>query len=229
MNDPNIALEKHSFVVVSDIHADPTSLDNVYKRIPTVRYDVFLGDVVGYGSKPNEAVEKLKRFNVGIRGNHEDGLLNPSKLSQFSSGASESLERHIEELTQENTDSLDQLTSQFRRKNMLFYHGTPDSAYEIIMNEDSTKPVFDENPDVDLFFGGHMHIPRLVTMNKKTGVIDFPDINSVYSRHVLDLQNFRYMVNVPSISRPRMGTKPGACTIHHSSDSEKILNFYFTD
>ena len=69
------------YLILSDIHANITALDAALESAAG-RWDrvICLGDVVGYGPDPNEAIDRVRSLEaITIRGNHDKavvGLLN---------------------------------------------------------------------------------------------------------------------------------------------------------
>src|SRR5690625_7210922 len=70
------------YLVLSDIHANLTALEAVIEDAANVHYDavISLGDVVGYGNRPEECVQLLKELRpvVTLLGNHDELLPEPS-------------------------------------------------------------------------------------------------------------------------------------------------------
>ena len=65
--------------VISDIHSNIYALDSVLADIETKDIDmtVCTGDLVGYGTRPNEVIETLKKNKIlTIMGNYDDAIGN---------------------------------------------------------------------------------------------------------------------------------------------------------
>ena len=228
MNEPNIALEEHSFFLVSDAHATPDTLARLVDLLGNrVAYRTFLGDAVGYGTAPKPTIEIVDEFDVAVRGNHDTLALGINK-SPFSVDASATVLRHRDENGEEGLVKLAKYVPNYRRGNMVLFHGTPRNENAYLMNSAHIRDMLSYHPDIDLFFGGHLHIPRVAVIDRRTGEIDFEDISVPLSRHDLDLSKKRYVVNVPSTMAGRSTIKnPGACTLYHQSETEKTLFFQF--
>ncbi len=68
--------------VVSDIHANLHALEAVLEAIDADPPDELwcLGDLVGYGPRPNEVTEIVRdRAQVCLVGNHDLGVLGPAR------------------------------------------------------------------------------------------------------------------------------------------------------
>ena len=63
------------YLILSDIHSNCEALTAVLAHVKRKHWDkaVVLGDVVGYGANPNQAVEMVRELKplVAIRGNHD--------------------------------------------------------------------------------------------------------------------------------------------------------------
>src|SRR5512141_953778 len=63
------------YLILSDIHANREALEAVLGQVRRKHWDraVVLGDVVGYGANPNQAIEAVRELKplVAIRGNHD--------------------------------------------------------------------------------------------------------------------------------------------------------------
>jgi predicted phosphodiesterase len=73
------------FLILSDIHANLTALQASVAAVEG-RWDraVCLGDVVGYGPDPNEAMDFVRSLNpVIIRGNHDKAACGITDASDF--------------------------------------------------------------------------------------------------------------------------------------------------
>ena len=63
------------YFIFSDVHANLEAFHAVLSAVAQESIDrtIFLGDIVGYGSRPNEVVDLLKEVNpdIMLRGNHD--------------------------------------------------------------------------------------------------------------------------------------------------------------
>ncbi|MBI5390160.1 metallophosphoesterase family protein [Candidatus Woesearchaeota archaeon] len=229
MNAQNIGLEEFPFLVVSDVHARPDLLERILNDAPDVRYKVFLGDAVGYGDKPVEAIHMLSSFDIGIRGNHDAYVLGEDVTQRLSHKAKHSLELHATQLGQAEHDLLaEYATPHFTRDRMIMFHGSPTSHRTYLLNEDHVQRVFKQYPFHNLLFGGHLHVPRVAVQNRESGQITFEEVSIPLSRHFLDLSQNRYLINCPSVIQGRFHyLTSGYVTLFHESADNKILNFHF--
>lgn len=62
------------YAIVSDIHSNIVALDSVLSDLEDRSYDklICLGDIIGYGPKPKECLDKIrKKSDIIIQGNHD--------------------------------------------------------------------------------------------------------------------------------------------------------------
>ena len=72
--------------VISDIHANLHALDAVLAEIDAEQVDEVwcLGDLVGYGPRPNECVEAVRaRATLCLAGNHDLAVIGHADLALF--------------------------------------------------------------------------------------------------------------------------------------------------
>ena len=100
-------------LVISDIHANQAALESVLAAAAG-QYDTLwcLGDVVGYGPRPNECIELVReRASLCVMGNHDWAVLGRPGINvdDFNPQARQAVLWTREQLTDENRRYLDQL------------------------------------------------------------------------------------------------------------------------
>jgi predicted phosphodiesterase len=96
------------YLILSDIHANITALDAVLADAKG-RWDnaVCLGDIVGYGPDPNEAVERVRSLPcVTIRGNHDKAIAGLDEAEDFNPVARAAVLWSRDRLSGENLEYL---------------------------------------------------------------------------------------------------------------------------
>lgn len=125
-------------LVISDVHANQVAMEAVFTDAGKVDETWCLGDVVGYGPKPNECIELIaNRPNLTcIMGNHDYASVSDMTLETFNSDARKALIWQRETLNQASRDFLLPLsTTPVVRGEVTLAHGSPrDSIWEYIMN-----------------------------------------------------------------------------------------------
>lgn len=210
--------------ILSDIHGNLTALDAVLEHLDGQQIDrvVCLGDVVGYGPKPCECLDKVMEFAFCVLGNHDSSaLFDPEGFNAAAEQAIFWTRTQLERNGQASSDSdgpsrsrqrmdfLCGLPRSVREDNILFVHGSPRGpTNEYVMPEDiqnskKMEKLFSLVPH--LCFQGHTHVPGVFTTDGQ--FIRPDDIAEGYDTSDPAL---RLMINVGSIGQPRDGD-PRSC------------------
>lgn len=159
--------------VISDIHSNIYALDSVLADIDTKDVDetVCTGDLVGYGTRPNEVIETLKKNKIlTIMGNYDDAIGNlkivcgcdyPDPKDAEKAG----LSMHFtgQTTTNENKEYLRNLPKEliftFDNKTIRFVHGSTRLINEYLKeNSKEADEVMSELVE-NILVCGHTHIP----------------------------------------------------------------------
>ncbi len=156
------------YLVLSDIHANLGAFEAVLEAATSEHYDavIFLGDVVGYGNRPEECVQLLKSLRpvVGLLGNHDALLLDSDgagqELKRVDSIVERVLKRHRSELSQDSLRYLASLKDSFEGVKWQAVHGGLREQWEYLdtLNQAQANAAW-LTRDVCLF--GHTHIPTV--------------------------------------------------------------------
>ena len=162
-------------VVFSDIHGNKPALDNVLNDIKAQTPDqVFcLGDLVGYGPRPNEVIETIREAAIPtIMGNYDEGVgfekgdcgcvytTDEEKLN-----GAKSIEWTTNTVTPENKEFLRNLHNkiEFTAENykILLVHGSPRRINEYLYEDRPERSLARmlETVDADVMLCGHTHKP----------------------------------------------------------------------
>ncbi|MGF1573984.1 MAG: metallophosphoesterase family protein [Sumerlaeia bacterium] len=206
--------------IFSDIHANYHALEAVLEAIENEKVDmtVCCGDVVGYGARPNECVEEIRKRNIPvIAGNHDHACLLLTDISNFNDIAKAAVLWTKEVLKEENISFLRQmaLTIADEANNIFYVHASPKDPgewnYILTMGEARTNfNYFTEQ----ICFIGHSHQPFIIENDQ--GNLTCPDEPRI------SLQpNRRYLINVGSIGQPR-DHNPDACYVICDLEEKKL-------
>lgn len=182
--------------IISDIHSNIYALMSVIADIEDQKADLIicLGDLVGYGPHPNEAISYIRRKNIPcLKGNYDASVVDEScsyikenKINSFS------LPWTVNELRVANKYFLDSLptsmTLEFNNRTLRFVHGSPNAINEYLFeNEENTSIVMNDLKE-DILVCAHTHLPSAKDFNGKLfincGSVGKPKIgtpNSTYS------------------------------------------------
>ncbi|MBN2335598.1 metallophosphoesterase family protein [Candidatus Bathyarchaeota archaeon] len=161
--------------VFSDVHANIQALRNVLTDIRAQKPDMVccLGDLVGYGPRPNEAVALLKEMETPtIMGNYDDGVGNERGdcgcayvTPVDKANGQKSIDWTTAAVTADYKKYLRGLRSEIRLEagghRVLMVHGSPRRINEYLhadRPEASLRRLL-EPLDVDVLVCGHTHVP----------------------------------------------------------------------
>ncbi len=193
------------YAIISDIHANPVALEVALADARSHQADriVCLGDVVGYGPDPVEAVA-LCRSSCGVvlMGNHGAAVAGVTDTRNFIAFAQDGVRRHSSELNDADKEWLRGLQYVHRDRSILCAHGTP--VYpDLFLYMNDAEPVamsleWMTRQKKRLLFIGHTHHACTIIYgpdNKLRVAKADEDI-------VLDRRS-TYLVNVGSVGYPR--------------------------
>ena len=195
--------------VVSDIHANLPALEAVLQAIKDDRTDEIwcLGDLVGYGSRPNECCELVRRsVQICLRGNHDLGVLGLLDLADFSDDAAASARWTRDVLTDDARRYLDSLESAGAREGVALFHASPrDAVWEYVLSVEAADAAL-ELTDAALVLVGHSHVPLVYSREAEVWG-HAPDGVEI------DLSEARWLLNPGSVGQPRDGDPAAAYLI----------------
>ena len=194
--------------VISDIHSNVYALESVLKDIENKEVDLIActGDLVGYGTRPNEVIDMIRRNKVlTIMGNYDEAIGNFKIVCgcdypdpKDAEKAALSMQFTGMETTEKNKTYLRNLPKEavltVGNKTIKFVHGSTRLINEYL-KEDSTQAqeVMSELVE-DILVCGHTHIPYTKAYGDKllvnAGSIGKPKTNTPKANYVIiDIQN----------------------------------------
>lgn len=195
----------NSVTIFGDIHGNLPALEAVLADMEAQNLSPLycLGDLVGYGTFPNEVIDIIRKRNIPtLMGNYDQGVGNSSDDCgcAYTSKEAEALgKRSITWSNQNTTDDnklfLKQLASQFPLQlgdlQIRLVHGSPRKINEYLYRDrpDATMERLLDVAEADVLVCGHTHIP--------------------YHRI---LPSGRHVVNAGSVGKPKDGN-PQACYV----------------
>jgi len=185
--------------VISDVHGNLHALEAVLAAIDAEGPDELwcLGDLVGYGARPNECCEAVAgRAAICLAGNHDLAVIGTIDLLEFGGDAAVAAGWSREVLADEQRAWLESLQPQGRRDDVALYHGSArDPVWEYVLSDESAKATLDL-AEAPLVLVGHSHMALLAT-DAVGGLA--PDGTEV------DLAGGRTLLNPGSVGQPRDG------------------------
>lgn len=218
-------------LIISDIHANIYALDACIEHFPA--YDVVwnLGDVVGYGANPNEAIARSCELGkTFVRGNHDKACSGVSDLKGFNPVAALAAIWTQKNLTPDNLEWLKVLpqgpVKPENENNVACVHGSPLDEDQYVINvHDAIEPL--SHPAARRTFFGHTHLQGGFCKNGG-------DVNAIRPafrdpKHPQRIefrleQGTDYMINPGSIGQPRDGDPRSGFALYDSD--ENLVIFY---
>ncbi|TML85749.1 MAG: metallophosphoesterase family protein [Actinobacteria bacterium] len=125
--------------VISDIHANLRALEAVLAAIDAEHADTIwcLGDVVGYGPRPNECCAVVDaRTTLCLAGNHDLVVRGDIDIEDFAGDAAEAARWTRSVLIPEASAFLARLEPQAQREGVELFHGSPrDPVWDYVLSE----------------------------------------------------------------------------------------------
>ena len=191
------------YAIISDIHANAAALRTVLVDAQDMRVDriICLGDVLGYGPDPVQALETVySRVHVCLAGNHDDAVCGRCSTDDFNDFAAAAVERQRKALTSSALKWLKSLPYTCKISGFACAHGdfSAPEEFNYILEAEDALPSWDARTE-QLLFIGHTHQPGIFVIGESG------------TSHRLEPADFvleegkRYIVNVGSVGYPRSG------------------------
>ena len=143
------------------MHSNLAALEAVLAAIDANPPDEIwcLGDVVGYGPRPNECCEIVQaRAEMCLGGNHDLAVRGTIDLTEFSGDAAVAARWTREVLDEPSLAFLDGLDPQGERNGVAMYHGSArDPVWEYILSDEAAAATLALSP-LPLVLVGHSHV-----------------------------------------------------------------------
>ena len=211
------------YLILSDIHSNKEALSAVLSFVRRKPWDkaVFLGDLVGYGANPNQAVDMLRALRplAAIRGNHDKVCSGIEDGELFNRMALEAALWTRRKLTRSNIQWLKKLPQGPLVVDDAFTisHGTPIDEDAYIFGEIEALNVF-RHAEFPVCFFGHSHFPVIFALSPDA----ITTILTVAPSFRFKLKpGVRYLINPGSVGQPRDGN-PLTSFALYDSDSRVV-------
>ena len=193
------------YLILSDVHANIEALEAVQQAVASEQVDntVFLGDIVGYGAEPNQAIERLRQLQptAVVRGNHDKVIGGIEEPVHFQKLARASAMWSRRQITPENSSYLKQMPQGpvvLEGGDVTLSHGSPhDEDFYILRDSDARRVLLAARSWITFF--GHTHLPVIYAMQAGFSA-HYPDAD-VFSYPLS--AGARYLINPGSVGQPR--------------------------
>jgi predicted phosphodiesterase len=219
------------YALVSDIHSNLEAFEAVLEAISKDNPDKYLclGDIVGYGADPEEAV-RLTQFlktEAIVAGNHDWGVAGLLDLEYFSEEAAAAVLWTKGALNNSQREYLASFPLIYETKGFTLVHGTLEmpSEFHYIHNSGDAY-VTAHLSKTPICFVGHSHVPAIFRSDEgpSAGSGPVPSLSRdgkmelVRSSSVKTEPDKKYVVNVGSVGQPRDGDPRAAYVIYDDSE-----------
>lgn len=211
-------VETQRLTIFGDIHANLPALQAVLADMEAHDLSTLycLGDLVGYGTFPDEVVATIRERNIPtLMGNYDQGIGNDSDDCgcAYTNPAAEALGRRSIAWSKQNTSAdtkhyLRQLPAQIPLQldalRVLLVHGSPRKINEYLYADrpDATLERLLDMAEADVLVCGHTHIP--------------------YHRI---LPSGRHVVNAGSVGKPKDGNPQACYVVLEANNSDLTVTF----
>ncbi|HZT93104.1 MAG TPA: metallophosphoesterase family protein [Gaiellaceae bacterium] len=189
--------------VVSDIHSNLHALEAVLAAIDAEAPDELwcLGDLVGYGPRPNECCTIVaERADVCLAGNHDLAVRGTIDLEEFGGEAAIAARWTRDVLETPSQEILDGLEPEGTAHGVALYHGSArDPIWEYVLSDEGALASL-ELAESPLVLVGHSHVALQVVeaAGELTGGV-------APAGTEVELDAVRALLNPGSVGQPRDG------------------------
>jgi diadenosine tetraphosphatase ApaH/serine/threonine PP2A family protein phosphatase len=189
--------------VVSDIHSNLHALEAVLAAIEAESPDELwcLGDLVGYGPRPNECCATIaEAADVCLAGNHDLAVRGTIDLEEFGGEAAVAAKWTRDVLEPKAQELLDRLEPSGAAHGVDLFHGSArDPIWEYVLSDEAALATL-ELADAPLVLVGHSHVALRVVQSG-----DELDGGIAKAGTDLELGGVRALLNPGSVGQPRDG------------------------
>jgi putative phosphoesterase len=158
--------------LIADIHSNLLALEVVLDAIRKrgIQTVVNAGDIVGYGPRPNEVIDLVRKSGfLSIRGNHDQAVL-VGEYEWFNEHAAAAAIWTASKMKTENFEFLSRLNREevvrIDGRAIGIFHGSPEDPDEYVFDESRARELLQKS-ECEVIICGHTHCPMQVRIGKK--------------------------------------------------------------
>jgi predicted phosphodiesterase len=189
--------------VISDVHSNLHALEAVLAAVDGDAPDELwcLGDLVGYGPRPNECCAAVEaRAAICLAGNHDLAVRGDIDLFEFGGDAAVAARWTRDVLTDTARSFLSRLEPAGAASGVALYHGSArDPVWEYVLSDEAAEATLDL-AGTSLVLVGHSHAALAAV--ERAGAIEG---GLAEAGGELDLRGGRALLNPGSVGQPRDG------------------------
>lgn len=188
--------------ILTDIHANLPALETVLADVDrsNIDYMACLGDIVGYGGRPDECCDLIReRAQSVVVGNHDAAMTGRMDYDYYRRSARDALEIHKRLVSPENFEWLAQLPYEARVDDVRFCHGVPPQldSFEYLFNIGQVDGLrYDYESQARFTFVGHSHLC------KAFGYSEGGAVEVLRTRFEFKPEQ-KYIISAGSVGQPR--------------------------
>jgi diadenosine tetraphosphatase ApaH/serine/threonine PP2A family protein phosphatase len=189
--------------VISDVHGNRHALDAVLHAIAAEQPDELwcLGDLVGYGPRPNECCRLVAaQADLCLAGNHDLVVLGTLSIHDFAGDAAAAARWTQTVLADDARNFLAGLEPSSHRDGVDLFHGSArDPVWEYVLDEEAAWWTLQATTQ-PLVLVGHSHVPLAIEL-------DGDELAGGLARGgaIVELPGARRLLNPGSVGQPRDG------------------------
>ena len=163
-----------------------------------------LGDLVGYGPRPNECCALVaERTELCLIGNHDLGVLGRLDLAEFSPDAAASARWTADVLAEDARTYLEKLEPKANRDEAALYHASPrDPVWEYVLSPQVARASL-AAVEAPLVLVGHSHVALRYGWEQQALAVSEEGTR-------VDLAREKWLLNPGSVGQPRDGDSRAA-------------------
>jgi diadenosine tetraphosphatase ApaH/serine/threonine PP2A family protein phosphatase len=189
--------------VISDIHANLHALETVLTDVERESVEEIwcLGDVVGYGPKPNECCDLIRGLAaISLCGNHDLASLGLLDVAEFSGDAAAAARWTSSVLGDEQRAWLGSLSPLAQHAGAQLFHASPrDPVWEYVLSEEVALLSLQATSE-PLVLVGHTHVALALALSGEQ-----IDGGLAPGGITVELDERRFLINPGSVGQPRDG------------------------
>ncbi len=198
--------------IISDLHGNLHATLAVLARLNEMGVNdiVCLGDVVGYGPAPDKCLELVEtNCSVCIRGNHEEAVLDPTRVAGFNSMARHALRWTRNILGQRHTKMITAMPLvEYIDESVMCIHDCPTPASNSYVHDSVMATRAFRGFDTQICLIGHTHVPAMfevASLNPEDELApaDIASFTPVDGVEIILEEDCRYVLNPGSVGQPR--------------------------
>ena len=218
--------------VISCIHGNVEALNAVLSDIDQHQADQIycLGDLVGYGPRPNEVVDMIRSLDIPTcQGCWDEDIVDglnacecsyPSQLAEKRGRAAHEWTNEV--IRPDIREYLATLPLTFRQDNLCFVHGSPNSQHEYLLPSMDGFAALERvlSAKAEVLFCGHTHVPYVRELDDCHLKVEVqqPDKDNYSSQLQVSIKR---IVNAGSVGEPRHG-RPNATYVIYDTDTAQV-------